>query len=131
MVRGPESEKLTGPAKQLREEALSEMLSSAERWTFRLWQVARSKPPEGESKEKAAQFKVSRAKTEHALQVAADQFKKKHGRCPEGLAELLREKFITEIPIEPGGGEFHLEPIVRIMYRNPTEPGTERQAQDE
>ncbi len=43
------------------------------------------------------------------IEIAADRFWKNHHRRPRSPEELLREKYLTEIPIDPYGGKFYID----------------------
>jgi hypothetical protein len=45
-----------------------------------------------------------------ALEKAVDDYRQRFRRTPANMDELVRRKIIAEIPTEPYGGKFYLDP---------------------
>lgn len=45
-----------------------------------------------------------------ALERAIDDYRKKFGKSPANVGELVKKRIITEIPVDPYGGKFYLDP---------------------
>jgi len=48
------------------------------------------------------------------IEIARDRFQVKEGRNPSSVAELLKSGFLQELPSDPYGGQFYLEPDGKV-----------------
>ena len=64
--------------------------------------------------------KWERRKMVYRLNDAIARFEKEKNRMPENLEELVKEKFIAGIPVDPSGGTFYISPkLKRVLLRYP------------